>query len=96
MSSKIDEEILVIDNPIYQTKKEIYEKFRGQYFIVTNMKRPAPGEPYGWMGGFIKYHSKNYDKISDLMMNVENIAEFGDSVLSYGGDSVGTLGAMIV
>jgi hypothetical protein len=86
----------VIDNPIYQTKKEIYEKFRGQYFIVINMKRSAPGEPYSWLGGFIKYYSKNYAKMSDLMMDVENIAEFGDSVLSYGGDATGTLGAMIV
>jgi len=96
MKLKIDEDIFVVENPIYQTKKEIYNNFKEQYFIVTNMKYSAPGEPYTWVGGFIKYHSKNYDKMSDLMMDVENMAEFGDSVLSYGGDSVGSLGSMIV
>ena len=96
INSMLDKDIITVENPVYQTRKEIYTQYKGLHFIVTNITPTEPGEPSGWIGGLVRFHSKNYNKMSDLMMEVENITECGDSLLSYGGDDIGSLGAMLV
>jgi len=92
----VDDEILAVENPVYQTEDEIYAKYKGFHFLVTNLKYTEPEEPEGWVGGIVQYYSKNYQKMSKLLIESRKIEAFGDSLLSYGGDDMGSLGAVLV
>ena len=52
------------------TDEEIYKKYKGFHFLATNLKLTEPGEPSGWIGGTVRYYSKNYQKMSKSVQRV--------------------------
>ena len=94
LNVELDKEIIEVENPVYMTDEEIYKKYKGFHFLVTNLKLTEPREPDGWVGGTVRYYSKNYQKMNKLTIITDDIEEFGESLLSFspGDNAAGFIG----
>ena len=78
----LDNIIKTVENPVYQNKEDIYKHYKGYHFMVTNIKMTSHGEPYTWLGGIVRFYSKNYKELSRFMAE-NDILEYERSSLMY-------------
>ena len=91
-------DIEVVANPTYQSKKDIYERYKGYCIILTNIKMTPVGEPFTWVGGIVRFYSKSRGKLYDFL-ETEDRPEYENSTVMHIPDydkRVGSLGGIWV
>jgi len=77
--------ILRVENPIYNTKQDIRKLFKGYHVYITNIRRTPPGVPDTWLGGMVRFYSNDLTELNNFYMEHDK-EEYEDSMLMYTGD----------
>jgi len=77
--------ILRVEKPLYNTKQDIRNLFKGYHVYVTNIRRTPPGVPDTWLGGTVRFYSDDLTELNKFYMEHDG-EEYEDSMLIYTGD----------
>ena len=92
-SGKVIGEIIKVENPIYQTKEEIYKQYWGKQVIISNMKHTPIGVQ--WVGGVVRYYSKTQGGLTDIIIEMDGDEEtYGRCDIFYIGPVFPSLGGL--
>jgi len=78
-------DIIKVENPIYNTRQDIRKLFKGYHVYITNIKRTPPGVPDTWLGGTVRFYSKDLTELSNFYIE-HDTEEYEDSMIIYTGD----------
>ena len=77
--------IIKVDNLVYNTKEDIRKLYKGYHVMVTNMVYTPKGDPFTWIGGTVRFYSNNLSELSEFM-RYNTFPEYADTMIMYTGD----------
>lgn len=81
-----------VENPVYLSKEEIEKKYWDNQVILTNIQYTPKNEPFTWIGGKVRYYSKDLKGLHKLLIDTaKNKEESGETGIIYIGDDMGNL-----
>ena len=78
-------DIIKVENPIYNTRQDIRKLFKGYHVYITNIKRTPPGVPDTWLGGTVRFYSDDLTELNNFYIEHDS-DEYEDSMIIYTGD----------
>jgi len=77
--------IIRVENPIYNTKQDIRKLFKGYHVMITNIKRTPRGVPDTWLGGMVRFYSDSHKDLNKFAQ-YNTFPEYEDTMVLYTGD----------
>ena len=81
--------IIKVDNPVYSTKQNLKETYKGYHVMITNIERTPPGVPDTWLGGVVRFYSDNHKDLNRFAQ-YNTLPEYDDTMVIYTGDKKST------